>query len=133
MSPVALMLILRLLPVPPPEPEWIPIYSQHVEYATVLDSSANSILLARRNKFFVTHDGGKTWQPHSELEPDYLVRQIIAFDKCGQKLLVNALTGQDSRGIYITDDAGVTWRKVLDAPGRGEAMYFPSDTSSILC
>jgi hypothetical protein len=33
----------------------------------------------------------------------------------------------------LTHDGGTTWRKVLDAPAKGESMFFSKDTSSIFC
>jgi hypothetical protein len=112
---------------------WVPIYRQHVEYATVLDSNAMSIILSRRNKLFITHDGGVTWEPHSEIQPDYLVRQIIAFDKCGESLIVNAVSARDSRALYLTLDGGHTYQRVLDGSADGESMFMPPDTSFIIC
>jgi len=93
-----------------------------------------TIIVSRRNKFFITTDGGTTWQPHCEMYPFYLVRQIIAFDKCGDRMLVNAVSGIDSvRGLYLTTNGGEKWRKVFNYPAQGESMYFSSDTSIIAC
>jgi hypothetical protein len=74
-----------------------------------------------------------SWQPHSELNPNYLARQIIAFDQCGQSLLLNTVSGNDSRNIFISHDGGQTYRTVLNASAKGESLWFPSDTSSIIC
>jgi hypothetical protein len=78
---------------------WTHIYSQHIECVTVLDSNAASIIASRRNKFFITHNGGATWEPHSQFDPNYLIRQIIAFDKCGQSMLINAVAGKSDMFI----------------------------------
>ena len=112
---------------------WTSLYNDHVEYATVLDSVGNRILVARRNMLFLTTDGGKSWSPHSELPVSVLIRQIIAFDPCGQRILVNEINGSKERGVLLTRDGGLSYQKVLNGSAKGEAMFYTKDTSLIVC
>jgi photosystem II stability/assembly factor-like uncharacterized protein len=111
---------------------WVPVYPQHIEYASVLDSDGSTIIATRRNKFFITHDGGKLWEPYLEIDPNYLVRQVIAFDKCGESLLLNAVSPKKRGALYLTSNGGLSVKKVLDDVAIGESMFFSTDTSLII-
>lgn len=115
------------------ECSWATVYPLHVEYASILDSDGSTIILSRRSKFFITHDGGALWEPHSEIDPNYLVRQIISFDKCGEGLLINAVSSHKIGKLFLTHNGGLTYKNVLDNSGIGESMFFSTDTSLIAC
>jgi len=79
-------------------------------------------------------DGGRSWA-HIGLRDSGAIGRIIV-DPRDQRRLFVAASGSlfnpgGDRGVYRSDDAGATWRLVLDVPnsttGATEVMFDPSD------
>jgi photosystem II stability/assembly factor-like uncharacterized protein len=74
--------------------------------------------------FLKTTDGGKTWKARTGLTPGYFILALAVSSADSKRLLA----GTD-QGIFLSTDAGETWRSVLKGPITN-SVFFDKDPST---
>ena len=85
----------------------------------------NGWLWVGRHELFSSPDTGRTWvSSNLTLEPGDVIHDIRFFDH------LNGFVSTSNTGIYVTSDAGTTWKKTFSIPSCWNIAYGPN--SSIL-
>lgn len=99
------------------------VRDQHTEAVSVNPINSHTVYSASTWRLFKSNNQGDTWSNLYTFPQTISIRQVYIHPGDTNILLLNCISTDSLRGVYISDDCGKTFCKVLNASSNGQTLY----------